>query len=72
MVLGRPAAHIDTDLGDQPERAVGAQARQCGEVDPTTQREQGRTDLERRCVVLALALGTRFARGRQRSPGGSH
>ena len=26
MVLGRPAAHIDTDLGDQPERAVGTEA----------------------------------------------
>ena len=67
-MLRGPAVHIDTDLGDQPERTVGAQARQCGEVDPTTQREQGRTDLERRCVVLALALGTRFARGRPRSP----
>ena len=65
VMLRGPAVHIDTDLGDQPERAVGAEARQCGEVDPTTLREQGGTDLERRCVVLSLALGTRFARSRQ-------
>ena len=65
VMLRGPAVHIDTDLGDQPERAVGAEARQCGEVDPTTQREQGGTDLERRCVVLSLTLGTRFARSRQ-------
>ena len=67
-MLRGPAVHIDTDLGDQPERAVGAEARQCCEVDPTTQLEQRGTDLERRCVVLSLALGTRFARGRQLSP----
>ena len=58
------AAHSDTDLGDQPERAVGAEARQGGEVDSATQGEQGGADLERRRIVLSLTLGTRYARSR--------
>ena len=64
MILRGPAVHIETDLGDQLERAVGTDARKLGEVDASTELEQGGADLEGWRVVLELSLVTRPSRGR--------
>ena len=59
VMLRGPAMHIKADFGDQLERAVGANTRKLGDVDPSTELEQGGADLERRRVVLGLSLGAR-------------
>jgi len=65
MIFRGPTVHIETDLGDQLECAIGANARKLGEIDPSTEFEQGGADLERRRVVLGLFLGARPSRSRQ-------
>ena len=73
MILRGPAVHIETDLGDQLERAVGADARKLCEVDPSTELEQGGADLERRRVVLdAVSWDSAFAGAGSSLAGGSH
>jgi hypothetical protein len=51
---------VETDLGDELERAVGPDARKLGEVDAPAQREQRRADVE---AGLIGAAGLRSGRG---------
>ena len=59
MLLGGPAAHVGTNLGEPTEGAVGADGVELGEIDARQLVERG-ADVEPRLIAPTLAhpLGT--------------
>src|SRR6266542_3456806 len=70
VLLRGPAGHIGANLGEQAERAVGAEGVDLGEIDPG-QLVQRRADVEARRVVPRLRLRLRPRGGQRAGRGGA-